>query len=240
MSDNTTLIHKKGVCENPDCDLCLSKTVQEVEPGEDFVCSECGTPLKEVKGGKDNKAKKGTGGNNRLIYIIIAAVVVLGGIGTAICLMQGKGDKEVIEEPVGGGVVKSPGSDDPETFDPPITGGNEEPGKGIDDGKTDGKGGNGGGTVTPPDPVSGTATITLAYGVYSGPVKNGKPDDMGGEFKVTKSMTLDLKDGYGSTVDLNPGDKIITTKFTDGKFRQGEIIFADGTHKYVSGLNQSL
>lgn len=230
MSDNTTLIHKKGVCENPDCDLCLSKTVQEVEPGEDFVCSECGTPLKEVKGGKDNKAKKGTGGNNRLIYIIIAAVVVLGGIGTGWWLLRDKSDNPVVADPK---PVVDPGSDTDTVVETPPEGP-----VGPDGGEGTGNGQEG--PVTPPPIQPGIQTLTLTYGVYEGPVKNGKPDDMGGEFKVTKSMTLDLKDGYGSTVDLNPGDKIITTKFTDGKFRQGEIIFADGTHKYVSGLNQSL
>ncbi|MDE7125802.1 MAG: Ig-like domain-containing protein [Muribaculaceae bacterium] len=111
----------------------------------------------------------------------------------------------------------------------PTDGGN---GSGGNGGGGNGGGGNGG--LVP------TSKLTLNYGVYEGPVKAGKPDGMGGEFKFTRAMTIDLKDGYGNTVEVGPGDKIISTKFSDGRLRQGEIHFTNGTRKYVSGLYQSL
>lgn len=289
MSDSTMLIRKKGVCTNPDCDMCMTRTVQEIEPGEDFICSDCGVPLKEVSGkpnGGDGPG--GCKGKGKLIGIIAGAAVVLGGGGAWFFLGGDKSaDKnnsdiesmsftvtsiEVAPQKTGTATLAIEPADHNETLawtssneavatvdsegtvtgvaagkatitvksdrtgkeasvDVNVPGQTTPPGGGGNGGGSNG-GGNGGGTTT--------GKLTLNYGVYSGPIKAGKPDDMGGEFKFTRAMTLDLKDGYGTTVELAPGDVIRSTKFTDGKLRQGEIIFKDGSRKYVTGLNQAL
>lgn len=218
------LIRKKGICENPDCDMCITRTVQEIEPGEDFICAECGSPLKEVK----ENGTKGPGGNGKgMLYAIIAAVVVLGGA-AGWWFFGASSDKATPEEEETE-VVTEEGQETDVVETTPA-----QPGTTTTT--------PGGSTSTTPAPAATpkTGTLTLMNGVYSGPVKGGQPNDMGGEFTVTRAFTLDLKDGYGTTVELAPGDKIITTKFTDGKFRQGEIHFKDGARKYVSGLNQAL
>ena len=88
MSDSTMLIRRKGICTNPDCDMCLSREVQEIEPGEDFVCAECGAPLKDAgkiptPGGDTKK--------NKLIPIIIGVVAILLGGGAAWYFLSGNG-----------------------------------------------------------------------------------------------------------------------------------------------------
>lgn len=77
---------KIGVCNNPDCDLCLNREHQEIEFGEEFVCRECGKPLKEL----EEKKKKKSG--NKLPIIIIAAILIIGGIVAAIFALGGKSE----------------------------------------------------------------------------------------------------------------------------------------------------
>ena len=82
-----------GVCNNPDCDLCLSREHQEIEFGEEFVCRECGKPLKEF----EEKKRKKTG--NKLPLIIGAAVILIGGL-VAILTFGGKSEPTPLEEPI--------------------------------------------------------------------------------------------------------------------------------------------
>ena len=83
--------------------------------------------------------------------------------------------------------------------------------------------------------TGGGNTINLGWGTYSGPVSGGK-SGIGGEISVTKTYTIDLKKASGETVTVNRGDKIVNAKVENGQLRQGEIRFADGTRKFVSGL----
>ncbi len=77
---------KIGVCNNPDCDLCLSREHQKIEFGEEFVCRECGKPLKEL----EEKKKKKSG--SKLPIIIIAAILAIGGIVAAILALCSKSE----------------------------------------------------------------------------------------------------------------------------------------------------
>lgn len=83
---------KIGVCNNPDCDLCLSREHQEIEFGEEFVCRECGKPLKEFE---DKKKKKS---NNKLPIIIIAAILIIGGIVAVLFALRDKSEPTPPEE----------------------------------------------------------------------------------------------------------------------------------------------
>ena len=81
----------------------------------------------------------------------------------------------------------------------------------------------------------GSNTISLGWGTYKGSV-SGSKSGIGGEITVNKTHTIDLKKASGETVTVNPGDKIANAKVENGQLRQGEIRFADGTRKFVSGL----
>lgn len=227
MSDSTQLIRRKGICKNPDCDMCMSREVQEIEPGEDFICSDCGAPLQDV-GDKPSNGGGGDGGSKRtlMLAIICAVVAILCGVGYWFFVANSSSDD-----------VTTTGTDSTEVTTPQgqgenvTTGGNN--GNGNNGTTTQPGGGNGGGAVA-------SGTVSLGNGTYNGPLKGGKPDGIGGTFTCSRAFTLDLKDGYGNTVDLAAGDKIIDTKFDGGKLQQGEIHFANGTRKYISGLNATL
>lgn len=219
MSDSTKLIRRKGICKNPDCDMCMSREIQEIEPGEDFICADCGVPLQEVN---EKKAGGSNGGGNKSVMMIIIAVAVLAVIGACAWFFMGSGTggndgadstavvvEKVEEVAVVSGATQAPAATD--------------------------------GTATTGSTAGASSkSVTMQYGKYEGPVSGGQPNGIGGTFTFTTSYTLDLKDGYGNTVDLNAGDKIIDTKFEDGCLQQGEIHFADGKRKYISGLNQKL
>ena len=76
--------NRYGVCNNPNCDKCLAREVQEIEVGADFVCGECGRPLTEANKGKNKKNNNGRKDDKKLApllfllgALIIIAVVVL-------------------------------------------------------------------------------------------------------------------------------------------------------------------
>lgn len=231
MSDSKVPGRRKGVCKNPDCDLCMSREVQEIEPGEDFVCSECGCSLSEINGNIKDIKKKSL--STAMIAVIASVAIIIAGV---IYWFGFRGGEKVADsEPGNGGevVVDSP-KVDTERVDTPVVGvttPEDDNAKGKDDNKE---------PVKQTAPQSGSGKLTLGCGTYDGPVKNGKPDGMGGTFTFNSSYTLDLKDAQGSTVKLGRGDKIISTKFDNGKFVQGEIIFANNDRKYVTGVSATL
>lgn len=77
---------------------------------------------------------------------------------------------------------------------------------------------------------------SIGWGSYEGPMSGGKPHGFGGTIIVKSTYTIDLKKASGETVTVTRGDKIVSTKMENGRLRQGEIHFADGTRKYISGL----
>ena len=272
MSDSTMLIRRKGICTNPDCDMCLSREVQEIEPGEDFVCAECGAPLKDA--GKI-PTPGGDTPPNKLIPIIIGVVAILLGGGAAWYFLSGNGSNSgnatglsfTIEGPselkIGDErtleVVSETGTNDEaltwtssnETVvsvdnsgkvkalaegTAQITAKNEVIGAEatLDVNVKKKNGGNNNGTA-PTQP----SKLNLTYGSWDGPVAGGQPNGMG-TFTFSKSLTIDLKDGYGSTASANAGDKIVGAKFKNGKLQQGELQRTNGERVMLIGLNQEL
>lgn len=63
-----------GMCLNDGCSKCKSKEVQQIAARKEFVCEECGKPLRECPPPKKSNVGKMAG-------IAAAAVVVLGGAG---------------------------------------------------------------------------------------------------------------------------------------------------------------
>lgn len=81
-----------GICLNDNCEKCKSKEVQEIPARKDFVCAECGKPLRECPPPKK-------GGNGKLIGIIVGVVVLLAIIG-GIIAMSGSGEETPKQDPV--------------------------------------------------------------------------------------------------------------------------------------------
>ena len=87
-------------------------------------------------------------------------------------------------------------------------------------------------TVLPPK------GINLGCAVYDGPTSAGKPNGIGGVLTFKKSYTIDLKDGKGSTLNVESGDKIVDTKFDNGVLKLGELQRKSGERKYFSGVSE--
>lgn len=84
--------HRYGICLNDNCEKCKSKEVQEIPARKEFVCPECGKPLRECPPPKK-------GGNTKLISIIAGAVALLAIIG-GIIAFSGSGEETPKQEPV--------------------------------------------------------------------------------------------------------------------------------------------
>lgn len=91
-------------------------------------------------------------------------------------------------------------------------------------------------TVKPHNEEGGNTPgkVNLGYGIYNGPHQGAKAHGIGGEVRVTRSYSLDLKKSPAEYVQLNPGDKIVNTKFVNGQLKQGEIHFTSGERRWVN------
>lgn len=221
----------KGICKNidGDCSLAFNKTVQEAEK-DDFVCSECGAPLKEAPA-----AGKPAGGNggNKLIPIIIGAVVAIGavvGTGFAMGWFDSHTEtEELVEDGDGSLTMDIPETEvetgtveigdtatsettPDETAKPIET--QEQPAEKVDE---------------PVKPTTTTPTASgknLGYGYYSGNYPTGV-----GTIKINRTHTFETTSG---SIDAAPGDIVVGAKFKDGKLIQGELHATDGTRTWMS------
>lgn len=200
---------KQGVCLNVGgCSKAKNRELQEAEISE-FICAECGKPLKEKMGKGPDKDKK-----KKKVIAAVAAITVIGaGTGIGFYLKNNQADMPEGGEP---GLVDTTKTEPVDTtiYVPP------QP---ID--------------TTNPEPKVHVEPkiINPEFGKYDGPRNAaGKADGLGGYVKVTMAYSLDLKDGKHSVVQLNPGDVIANTKFIDGKLVQGQLKRTDRTQKYLS------
>lgn len=69
---------------------------------------------------------------------------------------------------------------------------------------------------------------SLGWGLYEGPKQGGKPHGIGGEIVVTQSFSIDLKKMTGEKLSLRRGDTIVNTKFKEGRLISGVVHYADG------------
>lgn len=186
-----------GICTEAEKETVFQETDLEEVDGK-FICPKCKQELEEIDGG---------GGHGKLIAIIAAAVIVLGG-GTAALLLGGKGEGTPSE------AVEQPPVVDPPVAEPDTTSQDEVIELEGEESDLDDETGN-------EKPQSDAKTYTLGWGTYKGPMKGGRPHGLGGEVIITKSHTIDLKNG--SYKQVAKGDRLVNTKFKDGKLVQGYI-----------------
>ena len=84
---------KKGVCKNfSNCTLADKDEIQEVDSSE-FICKECGKPLDELSSGSGGSGSgRGGYGPRILTYIIIALILIGGGVGAYFGLYRAEDD----------------------------------------------------------------------------------------------------------------------------------------------------
>lgn len=187
--------NRYGICLNDNCSKCKTKEVQEIPARKDFVCAECGKPLRECPPPPPPMDWK-------KIIIGVVLVLLVGG-GAAFALLGG-GDEKVPTEPE---VVKidSMAQEKPDTV-PAVT----EKSAPKPEVKTEPK-------KTQSGPKPGErykGTLNLSYGKYVGDIVDGKPDGAGVLTYTQTQKVVSTKD-----VVAEPGERI------EGVFEHGKASF---------------
>ena len=216
--------YRYGICLNDNCLKCKNKEVQQISARKDFVCEECGKPLRECPPPKS--------GPNKMVIAAIAAVIVIAvGVG---CFLGFSGGDTPESTPVDSLNVQSDSlsqsSDtvtvvrtdtikqiDTVTIEKTVE--KVETPKAI---KTTT-------TTTKTSKASGTAkgSVNLGYAKFTGTVSGGKPNGQG-TMRFTSSHVIDSRDPKGRVADA--GDYVIG-EWVNGKLVQGRWYGSDNNVK---------
>lgn len=200
-----------GICLSDNCSKAKAKEVQEISGRKEFVCEECGKPLRECPPPKswwDAHGKKVIGA--------VVALAVAGGIGGIV--MSGDDDEkapEAVETPAATPTADStkttapadtakteatPAAKQAEPMQPEPPKAKAEPAKPAN--KPESK----------PAAQNGRGTVNLGYGKYTGDLKDGKPHGYGTITYTDNHKIVNSKDYVAM-----PGDRF------EGEFRDGRI-----------------
>lgn len=200
--------YRYGICLNDNCEKCKSKEVQEIPARKEFVCPECGKPLRECPPPKK-------GGNTKLIGIIAGVVVILaiiiaffvlsgGNDGTTTPPQEGiVPDTNIVEKVDSDSIKAAQKAAEEQRLKDSLAAveaatakeGEQEEGK----------------VKEPVKPQNGYVTnYNISYGTYTGDIKNGKPHGHG---------TITYRSSHAITggIQASPGDKY------EGDFRDGRV-----------------
>ncbi len=234
-----------GQCLNDGCAKCKSKEIQQIPARKEFVCQECGKGLREVPPPITFWDKYG-----KKTIAAVAAVVVLGGGAAWFATSgsktedatSGKENSQVVDKDSAAVVATdtvAAVTNEPQTetqqseTSKPET---EKPAKTpVASQAQTSK------ASVSTKPIAAAANgANLKCGKYEGPMSGGKPNGIGGTITVTRSYTIDLKDGSGNSVSIAAGDRISNTKFKNGVLQQGQLIRSNGERKFLTGLSERL
>lgn len=216
------LRYRYGICLNDNCLKCKNKEVQQISARKDFVCEECGKPLRECPPPKS--------GPNKMVIAAIAAVIVIAvGVG---CFLGFSGGDTPESTPVDSlnvqsdslsqssdtvTVVKTDTIKQIDTVTIEKTVEKVETPKATKTTTTT--------TKTSKASGSGNGTIHLSYGIYKGDSKNGYPDGMG-RLTYSTSRQINRYDSKGRMASA--GDYVIG-EFVNGFFVQGKHYSSNGS-----------
>lgn len=220
-SRNTDRIRfRYGICLNDNCEKCKSKEVQEIPARKEFVCSECGKPLRECP-----PPKKGV--NKKLIGIIFG-VVALAIVG-AVLLLGGSGDKaapsqqEAAVAPVDSDSIKAAqlAMEQQRVQDSLQAVADSLAALAANQPKAQAEAP----VATPaPRPTSTSGTKDLGYATFKG----SWPDDVNGRLVFKTDHQIDSRDSKARMAEA--GDYVIG-EFSEGHLVQGIWYGADGVVK---------
>lgn len=218
------LRYRYGICLNDNCLKCKNKEVQQISSRKDFVCEECGKPLRECPPPKSRP--------NKMVIAAIAAVIVIAvGVG---CFLGFSGGDTPESTPVDSLNVQS---DSLSQSSDTVTVVRTDTIKQIDTvtiEKTVEK-------VETPKAIKTTTTTTktskasgstkgsvnLGYAKFTGTVSGGKPNGQG-TMRFTSSHVIDSRDPKGRVADA--GDYVIG-EWVSGKLVQGRWYGSDNNVK---------
>ena len=203
----------KVICRNEDC--TMFNQPQEVEKSE-MVCPECGEPVIPFDGGnKPNWFKE----NGKLVGLIAAALIVLGGGGFGIFKACSSGDKTEPEKPGTDTVQvdtlkKDTVKVDTAKVDKPEVKPEEE-------------------TKKEPEKVEPMPTTNTVFG------GRAKYDKAAGVITFTGTVTISLHDEDDNTLTFRRGDKIRGAKVSGARLVGGEAVIG-GESQLLSGISERL
>ena len=206
--------YRHGICLNETCSKANSKEVQQIAARKEFVCEECGKPLRECP-----PPKKG----NKTPIVVVTVVLVVALI-VAFFIFSGGESKQPTEpqlatkdsdivkvekDTIGISEVKK---------DEPVVEPMKEGKPKID--KTAGK------QAKPA--TSSSNSKNLGYATFKGNLKNGQPNDVNGRLIFKTSHVIDSRDPKGRVAEA--GDYVIG-EFSEGHLVQGIWYGSDNTVK---------
>ena len=218
------LRYRYGICLNDNCQKCKNKEVQQVSVRKDFVCEECGKPLRECPPPKS--------GPNKMVIAAIAAVIVIAvGVG---CFLGFSGGDTPESTPVDSLNVQS---DSLSQSSDTVTVVRTDTIKQIDTVTIEKtvekvetpKATKTTTTTTKTSKASGSAkgSVNLGYAKFTGAVSGGKPNGQG-TMRFTSSHVIDSRDPKGRVADA--GDYVIG-EWVSGKLVQGRWYGSDNNVK---------
>ena len=201
------------ICRNEDC--TMFNHPQEVEKSE-MVCPECGDPVIPFDGGKKPNWFKE---NGKLVGLIAAALIVLGGGGFGIFKACSSGDKTEPEKPGTDTVQVDTSKKDTETVD--TAKGDKPEVKPEEETKKE------------PEKVEPMPTTNTVFG------GRAKYDKAAGVITFTGTVTISLHDEDDNTLTFRRGDKIRSAKVSGGRLVGGEAVIG-GESQLLSGISERL
>lgn len=218
------LRYRYGICLNDNCLKCKNKEVQQISARKDFVCEECGKPLRECPPPKS--------GPNKMVIAAIAAVIVIAvGVG---CFLGFSGGDTPESTPVDSLNVQS---DSLSQSSDTVTVVRTDTIKQIDTVTIEKtvekvetpKATKTTTTTTKTSKASGSTkgSVNLGYAKFTGTVSGGKPNGQG-TMRFTSSHVIDSRDPKGRVADA--GDYVIG-EWVSGKLVQGRWYGSDNNVK---------
>lgn len=164
-SNNDRVRFRYGMCLNDSCSKAKAKEVQEIASRKEFVCAECGKPLKECPPPKKGGKKKP--------IVIIAAVVV--GVVAVLAVVFSGGDKTPVvpDTPKDTTVVTPTPQPDSEPIPEPEPTPDPDPAPVSD---------------------NVVVTKDFGYAVYKGRMKGGKMNDDNGVLTFKEAHIIESRD----------------------------------------------
>ena len=206
--------YRYGICLNETCSKAKSKEVQQIAARKEFVCEECGKPLRECP-----PPKKG----NKTPIVVVTVVLVVALI-AAFFIFSGGESKQLTEPQLAtkdSDIVKvekdTIGISEVKKDEPVVEPMKEEKPK-VE--KTAEK---------PAKPATSSSNAkNLGYATFKGNLKNGQPNDVNGRLIFKTSHVIDSRDPKGRVAEA--GDYVIG-EFSEGHLVQGIWYGSDNTVK---------
>ena len=206
--------YRYGICLNETCSKAKSKEVQQIAARKEFVCEECGKPLRECP-----PPKKG----NKTPIVVVTVVLVVALI-AAFFIFSGGESKQPTEPQLAtkdSDIVKvekdTIGISEVKKDEPVVEPMKEEKPK-VE--KTAEK---------PAKPATSSSNSkNLGYATFKGNLKNGQPNHVNGRLIFKTSHVIDSRDPKGRVAEA--GDYVIG-EFSEGHLVQGIWYGSDNTVK---------